>query len=140
MTLVLSREPPPGCGDDHVTAINLARQLRHPVDPSEVTTAREKVEAKYAAAKDVQIQHYIGGPCGPESISHCVVAGGNTCGWTVLTSLDDAIELAHMRSYARRAAQGDVLLTRRYAHGPPLLLTTGTRAARRRETCGEGRR
>ena len=61
MELVLRRDPPPGIGDDHVTAINLTRVVP-PFDPSAVKEAWQVVLAKYPQAKDVEIVHYIGGP------------------------------------------------------------------------------
>ena len=102
---VLQRHPPPGCGDDHVTAINLTRVIE-PHDPAEVATQTRKALAKYPQASEVEIVHYIGGPCSPEEVSTCVVTGGSGVGWTIVPKLSDAIELAHMRSYVRSEAQG----------------------------------
>ena len=58
---------------------------------------------------------------GTEDISCCVVPGGLGCGWTVVQELPAAIELAHSRSYARCAAQGDV-------HGGQSVRLTGLSA------------
>ena len=107
MRLVLARDPPPGIGDDHVTAINLTRPIEA-VDTGVVSRAREAAVAKHAGAKHVQITHYIGGPCDEESISCCVVPGGHGCGWTVVQELSEAIELAYSRSYVRSEKQGAV--------------------------------
>ena len=56
----------------------------------------------------MEVVHYLGGPCSPEEISTCVVTGGHGCGWTVVTELSDAIELAHMRAFPRTEAQGAI--------------------------------
>ena len=109
MQINLAREPPPGVGDDHVTAINLARLLDGPVKPLVAEEARGRAIAKYAGCADVAVLHYIGGPCGDDEISCCVVAGGTECGWTIVDGLADAIELAHQRAYPRHeAVQGAV--------------------------------
>jgi len=110
MTLVLERSPLPGCGDDHVTAINLTRPMSHPPSQSVVIEARMKAEARYKEEVPlVKICHYIGGPCAMNEVSHCVVTGGHGCGWTVVTSLQEAIEIAITRTCTRVVeAQGAV--------------------------------
>lgn len=108
MRLVLERTPPPGCGDDHVTAINLARELSEPVDVEAYEEARRKVLARFPGSEHVRVVHYIGGPCSTDEVSHCVVTGGVGPGWTVLTQLDEAIELAHRRSLEVCEGQGAV--------------------------------
>ena len=107
MKLVLRRDPPPGIGDDHVTAINLTRVIE-PIDAAAVAEHTNKALAKYPQASGVEVVHYLGGPCSPEEISTCVVTGGHGCGWTVVTELSDAIELAHMRAFPRTEAQGAI--------------------------------
>ena len=116
MELVLQREPPPGCGDDHVTAVNLTRAVVEPTgdDAALVARARSIAAGKYAGCKDVTVIHYNGGPCGTDEISCVVVPGGHGCGWTVVPGengydgLASAIELAHRRSYARSEGQGNI--------------------------------
>ena len=101
LELELRRDPPPGCGDDHVTAINLTRPIE-PVDESAVEEARNAAVAKYAGASEVEVVHYIGGPCNPEEISCCVVTGGtHGAGWTVVQELQQVIELAPSAPRAR---------------------------------------
>ena len=120
MTIVLARDPPPGCGDDHVTAINLSRPIA-PVDAREVARAVKAAADKYPGAREVQVNHYIGGPCDPEEISTCVVPGGAGCGWTIVGDLSEAIELAHARAYQRSEGQGSV-------HGGQSVRLTGLQA------------
>ena len=60
------------------------------------------------ACVQVEIVHYNGGPCDGSEIARCVVTGGVGCGWTVVEELEDAIVLAHQRSYKRCEAQGDI--------------------------------
>ena len=96
LEIVLERDPPPGCGDDHVTAVNVTRPL-HTGAASRGAHARlfawlqaaeegayAAVCAKHAAASSVVVSHFIGGPCNPSSVACCVVPGGTGCGWTVL--------------------------------------------------------
>lgn len=107
LSLELQRDPPPGIGDDHVTAINLTRRIR-PVDAEAAAAAQAAAARKYAGAKDVEVVHYVGGPCAEDEISCCVVPGGHNCGWAVVKELQAAIEMAHARAYKRCEGQGDV--------------------------------
>ena len=88
MRLTLERTPPPGCGDDHVTAINLARQTARPIDETAFVQARDAVLARLPEASAVRVMHYIGGPCSPDEVSHCVVSGGTGCGSLSTTDYD----------------------------------------------------
>ena len=85
MRLTLERTPPPGCGDDHVTAVNLARQMARPIDETAFVQARDAVLARLPEASAVRVMHYIGGPCSPDEVSHCVVSGGTGCGSLMAT-------------------------------------------------------
>lgn len=110
MKLTFARDPAPGVGDDHVTAINLTRPIAAPSGEQRAEEARQRNAAigKYAGCADVEVVHYVGGPCGDEDIAACVVTGGAHCGWTIINTLSDAIELAHQRSYKHYEAQGEV--------------------------------
>ena len=89
----------PGCGDDHVTAVNLTRPLSSGSARAQALAfsrcqaaeeaAYQAVRHKFAAASKVSISHFVGGPCHPAAISCCVVPGGTGCGWTVLSDKED---------------------------------------------------
>ncbi len=120
--LALERDPPPGRGDDHVTAVNLARERSSPLSLRQraiVQAELGKVTRQWAGAADVTIEHYIGGPCSPESIACCLVTGGlGGQGWTFIdgesgegeggakSGLAAAVELAYSRALVRSEEQG----------------------------------
>ncbi|CAK0855388.1 unnamed protein product [Prorocentrum cordatum] len=104
-TVVLESVERPNCGDDHIAAVNLSRPVAEPPGAGEAERAMEDVARKYAGARRVQVEHYIGGPCEGDQIICCVVTGGGGRGWTVVKELRDAIQLAHSRA-ARRSEAG----------------------------------
>ena len=132
LEVVLERDPPPGCGDDHVCAVNLTRPLSSGSVRAQALAfsrcqaaeelAYEAACSKFEAAAKVTINHYLGGPCHPSRINCCVVPGGGGCGWTVLAREEDkdedkdegggvlarALELAHLRAAPRGERQGAV--------------------------------
>jgi len=106
-TIVLEGEQSGDCGDDHVAAVNLARQIERPLNPRAVTFAVERVARRYPSSRKVEITHYRGGPCDDDRIVSCVVPGGHGRGWTVKKDLEEAITLATSRACRRVPAQGD---------------------------------
>eukprot|EP00008_Paramoeba_atlantica_P009371 CAMPEP_0201489348 /NCGR_PEP_ID=MMETSP0151_2-20130828/22303_1 /ASSEMBLY_ACC=CAM_ASM_000257 /TAXON_ID=200890 /ORGANISM="Paramoeba atlantica, Strain 621/1 / CCAP 1560/9" /LENGTH=474 /DNA_ID=CAMNT_0047874917 /DNA_START=58 /DNA_END=1482 /DNA_ORIENTATION=- len=106
--LALCPVAPPTCADDQVSAVNLTRKVDTPRDPQLCNTILEKVYSKYPAARKVQIEHYLGGPCDPEKIMSCVVLGGVGRGWTIVSNLEEAVALAHARGARRTPNQGDI--------------------------------
>ena len=82
-TICLRSEAPPSCGDDHVCAVNLTRQLDSPVRPFEVERAMDRMRQEFpSASKKVELTHFNGGPCEGSRICNCVVLGGTGQGWT----------------------------------------------------------
>lgn len=106
--LHLATVEPPTCGDDHIAAVNLTRPLGAPRSAQKVQAAMEAVLEKFPAAAKVDITHFNGGPCETHKIVSCVVLGGTGQGWTLVKSLEEAVELAHSRAVKRSEAQGDV--------------------------------
>lgn len=109
-TLCFVSDEPNNCGHDHVAAVNLTRQLASP-PRGEVAMVQEAVKAickKYRGANNVELTHYIGGPCDEDKLVTCIVLGGPGCGWTVKSDLQEAVELAHTRAVKRYEAQGDI--------------------------------
>lgn len=106
--LCLVADDPTNCGNDHVVAVNLTRVLEQPPRPRMVVEAMAKVSSKYKGAAQVQITHFIGGPCEEEDLMCCLVLGGSGAGWTSVKDLESAIELAYSRAAKRFEAQGDI--------------------------------
>ena len=100
----------PNCGNDHVTAVNLARPItaKDVPSPGIVTRAKQAVCSRYPSANAVELTHYIGGPCHDDRVATCMVLGGGGCGWTFKESLEEAIVLAHGRAVQRHAEQGGI--------------------------------
>ena len=80
MSIVLERDPPPGCGDDHVTAINLTRVIE-PINLEVVNTARNAVIGKFPGASQVPLPCHTSkvapradatrsGQCGADAAPH----------------------------------------------------------------------
>ena len=88
----------PGCGEDHVTAVNLARPAPDNARRARVVTAALDALAKKHSNADVKVEQYVGGPCNDREIACCVVPGGRGCGWTVVQTLEEGLELAHSRT------------------------------------------
>lgn len=65
----------PNCGNDHVTAVNLARPIdaKEVPSPRAVTKAIQAVCSRYPSADAVELVHHIGGPCHDEQIATCMV-------------------------------------------------------------------
>jgi len=108
-TIVFEKEGEPNCGDDHIAAVNLTRQIEAP-DAAEVARALEKVQQAYpkSAPQKVELTHFIGGPCDLGEIVSCIVLGGPGRGWTVHSDLSEAIKLATSRAVRRTEAQGNL--------------------------------
>ncbi|CAJ1342818.1 unnamed protein product [Effrenium voratum] len=107
-TIMLESDEPESCGNDHVVAVNLTRPLDAPPDRGLVDRTLREVCQKYKKASNVEITHFIGGPCQEDELMCCVVLGGAGCGWTVLKDLGQAVELAFSRRVKRREAEGEV--------------------------------
>jgi len=122
ITLVFEPEEARNCGDDHVVAVNLTRQIPEAHNPIIVRQAMNKVTSRYPGAANVILQHFHGGPCEDDGMMCCIVLGGSGCGWTVKRSLEEAIELAHSRAAKRSEAQGDFA-------GGQMVRLTGLKAA-----------
>mmetsp|Transcript_56301 Transcript_56301/g.131940 ORF Transcript_56301/g.131940 Transcript_56301/m.131940 type:complete len:467 (-) Transcript_56301:49-1449(-) len=108
-TVCLEPEDPPNCGDDHIVAVNLTRpmELGMPQE-AQVADAYAEVGAKYKGSSAVKITHFKGGPCDEGILLWCIVLGGGGCGWTIVKSLREAIELAYTRAVKRCDEQGGV--------------------------------
>ena len=61
--------------DDSISAVNISRRVAAPVRRSLFDNAVEKVALKYPQVRDVQVQHFIGGPVQPEEVATCIVTG-----------------------------------------------------------------
>jgi len=106
--VVLTCDEPANCGNDHVVAVNLTRVTTRPPRPDVVEAAVSSVCAKYRSAAQVEITHFLGGPCDEDELMACLVLGGGGQGWTVVKDLNAALELAHTRAVKRFQTQGDV--------------------------------
>jgi len=104
--LVLIQDPKPDCGDDHITAVGLQRQLRTPIRQNEVDRVLQSVCSKYPRAKKVELSYFIGGPCDKDRIVSCLVLGASHHGWKSVEKLEDALHLA-CSLQRRQAEQGD---------------------------------
>ena len=95
-----------------------------------VREAKEAVAVKYPGARDVEVEHFRGGPCESDRITTLVVPGGARRGWTVVSAkrakkresgdfthrfepvdrfgggLCEAIELAHSRAVSHPEHDG----------------------------------
>lgn len=107
-TICLMADEPVNCGNDHVVAVNLTRPVPTPPRPDVVEAAVSSVCAKYRAAAQVKITHFLGGPCEEDELMACIVLGGGGQGWTVVKDLRAALELAHSRAVKRFEAQGEI--------------------------------
>jgi len=105
--VVLVQDPRPTCGDDHIAAVNVTRQLPSPPQARDVARAVEAVATKHPKASQVELSHFIGGPCEPERIVTCLVLGGAQCGWKPVKRLDEALQLACSLAARRCPEQGD---------------------------------
>jgi hypothetical protein len=106
--IAITAEEPTNCGNDHVVAVNLTRVTNSPPQPDEVQRAVARVCARYKGAAQVEITHFLGGPCDDDDIMACIVLGGGGQGWTVLKDLESALELAHSRAVKRGEVQGEI--------------------------------
>jgi len=106
--LVLAQDPRPGCGEDHVVAVNVGRPLPGaPPKPRLVAAALEQVRARYPLAAKVEVHHFVGGPVESDTIASCLVLGGAQRGWRVVRDLGDAVRLACSLAARRCPEQGD---------------------------------
>jgi hypothetical protein len=107
--IVFEEEGDANCGDDHITAVNLTRPIR-PLDPAQVSAAIAEVAAAYPKASPhlVELTHFVGGPCRMHEMMWCIVLGGPSRGWTVVSELSEAIMLATSRALRRSEAQGAI--------------------------------
>lgn len=103
-TIYLKTEVEVDGGNDHVTAVNLTRPTRLPPKPDKVRMAVDAIASQYPGAADVEIEHFLGGPCDDMALSCCVVPGGAPQGWAVVKDLDVALTLAYSRAANTRVA------------------------------------
>lgn len=104
-TVVLGTDEDNEGGSDHIAAVNLTRPIKMPPKPDFVTLIVDDVASKYPGAAEVDVVHYLGGPCNDKELACCVVPGGAPIGWAVVQSLEQALTLAHSRAMnTRRAA------------------------------------
>lgn len=124
MRLYLGSTEPATTGDDRITAIGLHRRVaeattsegRHLVDRSVAIAC-----GRHKKARQVELEHYLGGPCDQSTIMGCVVPGGTGKGWTLVhpklgtdgvpdrtKQLAEAIVLAYSRSLRRYEEQGGI--------------------------------
>lgn len=121
-TVALISDEPTNCGNDHVVAVNLTRVITHPPKPQEVLEALSSACSNYKGAAQVEITHFLGGPCEDTELMACIVLGGGGQGWTVVKDLKTALELAHQRAVKRFESQGDIA-------GGQIVRLVGLRAA-----------
>ncbi|OQR95797.1 hypothetical protein THRCLA_07563 [Thraustotheca clavata] len=89
------------CADDHVTAVCISRPLtrtnRLQAANEALEEARRDILALHPSIRQnilndtIHVQHYAGGPCDDQSISACLVLGGALRGYTIYSSLKDAL-------------------------------------------------
>ena len=108
-TLVFEQDGEANCGDDHIAAVNLTRQIEAP-DPNQVARAIKRVQDAYPRSSPhlVELTHFNGGPCDSGEIVTCIVLGGPGRGWTVHSDLSEAIKLATSRAVRRFESQGNL--------------------------------
>lgn len=99
--IALMAKNAPNCGEDSVCAVNLTRCIDHPVNPSVVTEAVEALAPTCPGARNVEITHFLGGPCDSDEVVTCIVYGGNYAGWTVVKDVREAVKLAAGRAGRR---------------------------------------
>lgn len=107
-TIVLACDESTNCGNDHVVAVNLTRPLAVPPNLAEVERAVASVCKQYQGASQVQITHFVGGPCDEQDLMCCIVLGGGGRGWTMVKDLRSAVKLAYSRAVKRYEAQGQI--------------------------------
>lgn len=113
-TLVLASVVPSSFSDDHIAAVNLTNPIPRPQGSRQLSVVNRAVETvcrRYSGATRVELHHYSGGPCVPNEVATCIVPGGSRRGWTVKSSLEDAIILAHGRGARRFPNQGGWLVS-----------------------------
>lgn len=77
--VVLSSTTPITSADDSIAAVNLQRRVAQPVRKSVFENTLQRVAAKYPRVREVEVQHFIGGPVEPEEIGICIVTGRLGC-------------------------------------------------------------
>ena len=97
-----------GCGDDHIVAVNMSRRIERPPRAASSGSGKANFDAAVARAiarggqpaREVELQHYIGGPCYEERCVCLVVpgysapgsqGGANLRGWAVFKDPEQAI-------------------------------------------------
>ena len=107
--VTFERVPPPDCGCDHIVAVNLTRHRRS-ISHQQYRIwedAKKNVASKYRGAQhyvnyEMEVQHYIGGPCKKNKISMCFVLGGRDFGFTIVRQgPEEAIKLSLSRGRAQ---------------------------------------
>jgi hypothetical protein len=100
---------PSSCGNDHICAVNLSREVTDPPgDSRQYNAAVERVCSRFKAARGLEIRHFIGGPCDDDEVVTCIVPGGSGRGWTVHKRIEDAMHTALARGVKRVDGQGAV--------------------------------
>lgn len=92
----------PNTGEDHISAVNLARPVLN-FDNSRKNTNFQftllRLTKKFPELPfdQVKVSHFIGGPCDECEIRRCLVIGGKGAGWTFVKKLSTALVLAGKR-------------------------------------------
>jgi len=128
------------CGNDHIVAVNLARPLAAAPRQKDVDEAIQKARARCGHQLQVEITHFVGGPCEDDAIMTCIVPGGNGCGWTVVEDLADAMVLAQSRAERLSDAQGSIhgsqtVRLEKYPSSPDLVGALGVATDFDKESC-----
>ena len=104
------------CPDD--VGLTLVRDgCPYPILPC--LLAVTQVYSQYPGSRQVEICHYLGGPCSDESIATCIVLGGTSCGWTIHTTLREAVRVAYARAARRSPDQVGLVPLHRLTPPPP---------------------
>ena len=71
--IVLSTTMPITSADDSIAAVNICRQITGPVRRAQFENIVDKIAIKYPRVRQIQIQHFIGGPVEESEIAMCIV-------------------------------------------------------------------
>jgi hypothetical protein len=96
VSVTLRVTTPITCADDHIVAVNIARQVQRPVCPDKFDMIYRSACVRNVSISRIDIRHYIGGPVDEDNPT-CIVYGG-TRGWTVVSDIKKALFLGATRA------------------------------------------